>query len=120
MQALATAGTVRAVRWVSVDDDRRVRRLTNPFMRFGPDACEGFGQGTARRRVSQLTLRSLTEMKTSVLATAWSILRGMRQDGGMGGIAAARPRQASQRIRRMWMDCTSPNNAKYTIRLDPP
>ena len=119
------------VQWGRTGRERRIRRLTDPL--HAPEVSATSNPTTSAAAGDQATTRpSITgaaspEESGSVLvlrgcpmsmATGLQILRRRGAGGGMGGKSTTAVRV--QRIRRMWTDCTSPNNAKYTIRPDPP
>lgn len=122
------------VQWGRTGRERRIRRLTDPL--HAPEVSATSNPTTSAAAGDQATTRpcitgaASPEESGSVLvlrgcpmsmATGLQILRRRDAGGGMDGKSTTPTTAArAQRIRRMWTDCTSPNNAKYTISPDPP
>ena len=105
--APSATGTVRAVRWVPVARDVRIRRSAAPGRRIAPRRAFRLVREPTRLRCSR---NRSWGMSPSKLATGLAILRGATPSRGMTGRNLDRTQP--QRIRRMWTDCTSPNIAK--------
>ena len=124
------ARTVCAVQRGRADRERRIRRLTDPLHAPGASATSSTTANVAAG--DQASTRHCTTGAREPEMSGVSLVLGncpmskvtgtgiLRRRNARGGMGQGFDRDRSQRIRRMWTDCTSPNRAKYTIRPDPP